>query len=256
VAARIDLDAVVVEGATNPRRRLRNLEELAESIHTYGLLQPLVVRQIPEDDAHYLLVAGHRRLAALKLLAERYPREDWRTVQVIIRSEAEKDAYLLTLVENLQRDDLTPTEEAEGLARLLRERKWSTRQVAAAIGRSQPYVSRRLRVYEDPALRGLVLSQRLPVSVAEELLGADANKRADLARRAATQHWDQKRTRAEVRGHTAAFHPQLREWVGAIRELVANASLSTGEKRLLSELAEQIRAASTESQDAPGRLGL
>ena len=242
-SARVEIDAIVVDTAANPRRRLRSVDELAASIHTYGLLQPLVVREVGRQRGEYVLVAGHRRLAALKLLAERYPRGDWQRVQVIIRSEWEDDAYLLTLVENLQRQDLSPREESDSLAKLVRDRQWSTRRVAAAIGRSQPFVSRRLRVYEDRALRVLVLSQRLPVSVAEELLGAEPNERAALARRAIAEQWDFRRTRAEVRGHMAAFHPRLREWVVAIRDLVANATLSTGEKRLLRELADEIRAA-------------
>src|SRR5262249_32698246 len=153
--------------------------------------------------------------------------------QAIIRPESDDDAYLLTLVENLQRQDLSPREESEGLAKLVRERQWSTRRVAAAIGRSQPFVSRRLRIYEDPVLRGVVLSQRLPVSVAEELLRADPSERAAMARRAIAEEWDFRRARAEARGHTAAFHPKLREWVVAIRDLVAHATLSIGERRLL-----------------------
>ena len=189
-AARVGIDAIVVDADTNPRRRLRNVDELAASIHIYGLLQPLVVREVGRQRREYLLVAGHRRLAALMLLAERYPREDWRTVQVIVRPESEDDAYLLMLVENLQREDLSVREESEGLAKLVRDRQWSTRRVAAAIGRSQPYVSRRLRVYEDRVLRGLVLSQRMPVSVAEELLGSDPSERAAMARRAIAEQWD------------------------------------------------------------------
>ena len=93
-------------------------------------------------------------------------------------------------------------------------------------------------------LRSLVLNRRLSASVAEELLGADPSERAAMARRAIDEEWDFKRTRAEIRGHTAAFHPRLREWVVAIRDLVANATLSTGEKRLLCELADEIHAAS------------
>ncbi|MBV9577171.1 MAG: ParB/RepB/Spo0J family partition protein [Chloroflexi bacterium] len=244
-AARIGIDAIVVDPDSNPRRRLRGVDELAASIHAYGLLQPLVVREIGPRRGRYQLIAGHRRLAALQLLAERYPGEDWHMLQVIVRPESDDDAYLLTLVENLQRQDLSPREESEGLAKLVRDRQWSTRRVAAAIGRSQPFVSRRLRVYEDGVLRGLVLRQRLPVSVAEELLGAQPSERAALARRAIEEQWDFRRTRAEVRGHTAAFHPKLREWVVAIRDLVANASLSSGEKHLLSELAEEIRAAAS-----------
>ena len=187
-AARVGIDAIVVDTQANPRRRLRNIDELAASIRTYGLLQPLVVREVRQR-GQYLLVAGHRRLAALSVLAERYPREDWQTVQVIIRRESEDDAYLLTLVENLQRQDLSPREESEGLAKLVRERQWSTRRVAAAIGRSQPFVSRRLRVYEDRVLRALVLNQRLSVSVAEELLAAEPGERAAMARRAIEEEW-------------------------------------------------------------------
>jgi ParB family chromosome partitioning protein len=139
-SARVAIDAIVVDTDANPRRRLRNVDELAASIRAYGLLQPLVVREIGRQSGEYRLVAGHRRLAAMNLLAERYPREDWGSVQVIIRPESEGDAYLLTLVENLQRQDLSPREESAGLAKLVRERQWSTRRVAAAIGRSQPFV--------------------------------------------------------------------------------------------------------------------
>lgn len=107
-SARVGIDAILVDADTNPRHRLRNVDELAGSIRTYGLLQPLVVREVGRHGGQYRLVAGHRRLAALQLLAERYPHEDWGTVQVIVRPESEDDAYLLTLVENLQRQDLPP----------------------------------------------------------------------------------------------------------------------------------------------------
>jgi ParB-like chromosome segregation protein Spo0J len=182
-------------------------------------------------------------MAALKLIAERYPQRGRTTIPVVIRDTEPDDAYVLTLVENLQREDLSPREESEALGRLVRERRWSTRQIASAISRSQPYVSRRLRVYQDRALRALVLDTRLSVSVAEELLAAEPDKRSALAKRAAHERWDQKRARAEARGHTAAFHPQLREHVGAIRELVSHATLSRGEKELLRELAEHLLAA-------------
>jgi ParB family chromosome partitioning protein len=198
----------------------------------------LVVRRDSERQGKYHLIAGHRRLAALKLLADRDPRKSRSQVPVVVREEDIDQAYLLTLVENLQREDLSPREEAEALGRLVRKRRWTTRQVAAAIHRSQPYVSRRLRVYEDKILRTLVLDNRLPVSIAEELLAADSEKRPELAKRALREHWDQKRARAEARGYTAAFHPELRGHIQVIRALVANASLSTGERQQLRQLGE------------------
>src|SRR5262245_61363047 len=103
--ARIALHAIDVDPTANPRRTLSQIAELAESIRTHGLLQPLVVRTDPAAPGRYTLIAGHRRLAALKLLAE----EDhaWSRVPATVRSEGGDEAYVLTLVENLQRDDLS-----------------------------------------------------------------------------------------------------------------------------------------------------
>jgi ParB family chromosome partitioning protein len=210
------------------------------SIRTRGLLQPLVVRTDPTVQGRYTLVAGHRRHAALKLLAE----EDdaWSRVPVSVRIESDEDAYVLTLVVNLQREDLLPREESEALARLIRRRGWTTRQVAASIKRSQAYVSKRLRIYEDRSLRALILRDRVAPTVAEELLAAGSERRAQLARRAAAERWDQRRARAEVRGYGAAFHPEVRQHVAGLRALMANVSLSVGERDLLQEFARQILA--------------
>jgi ParB family chromosome partitioning protein len=234
----VPIEAIGVDSTLNPRRRLVDIEDLAASIREHGLLQPLVVRPDPDDGERYLLVAGHRRMAAMRLLAERTEPATTARIPVLVRNEHADQAYVLALVENLQREDLSPREEAEALGRLVRERRWTTRQVAAAVYRSQAYVSRRLRVYEDKALRALVLADELSVSVAEELLAADQEKRASLAKRAVREQWDQKRARAESRGHTGAFHPQLRAHVHEIRDLVAHTSLSTGERQLLRQLAE------------------
>ena len=232
----IDISSISVEQSTNPRRRLRDIDELAASIRDHGLLQPLVVRR--DKKGTYALIAGHRRLAALQRLAEESGSDAWSLVPVVIREEDPDQAYVLTLVENLQRDDLTAAEESDALGRLVRERRWTTRQIAVAIQRSQTHVSRRLRVYEDKALRPLVLNQQLLVSVAEELLAAAPDSRAALAKQAVREEWDQKRARAEARGYTAAFHPALRRQIHDLRELVTNASLSVGEQSQLRELAE------------------
>jgi ParB family transcriptional regulator, chromosome partitioning protein len=236
VVETIQLSSISVEASTNPRRRLRDIDELAASIRDHGLLQPLVVRR--DKRGVYSLIAGHRRLAALQKLAEESASDAWSLVPVVIREEDPDQAYVLTLVENLQREDLTAAEESEALGRLVRERRWTTRQIASAIQRSQTHVSRRLRVYEDKALRTLVINQQLLVSVAEELLAADEDSRAGLAKRAVREQWDQKRARAEARGYTAAFHPGLRRQIHDLREMVANASLSVGEQTQLRQLAE------------------
>jgi ParB family transcriptional regulator, chromosome partitioning protein len=236
VVETVQISSISVEPSTNPRRRLRDIDELAASIRDHGLLQPLLVRR--DKSGVYTLIAGHRRLAALQKLAEESASDAWSQVPVVIREEDPDQAYVLTLVENLQREDLTAAEESEALGRLVRERRWTTRQIASAIQRSQTHVSRRLRVYEDKALRPYVLNQQLLVSVAEELLAADPNTRAALAKQAVREQWDQKRARAEARGYTTAFHPGLRRQIHDLRDMVANASLSVGEQTQLRQLAE------------------
>jgi ParB family chromosome partitioning protein len=174
----------------NPRRRLVNVAELADSIREYGLLQPIVVRSAAEG---YEVVAGHRRLEALRSLG-------WDTAPAVVQTADDSRAYLLSLIENLQREDLTPREESLALEVLVREHGWSTRQVAAAVKRSQGYVSKRLRVFEDVVLAPLVLDRKLSVTVAEELLPAPTERRALLARQAVDEQWDLAAARAAVRG--------------------------------------------------------
>ena len=82
----------------NPRQSLTGIDELAASIQAHGLMQPIVVRPVANG---YELVAGHRRLEAARLLG-------WTEIAVIVRDENEDEAYILTLVENLQREDLSP----------------------------------------------------------------------------------------------------------------------------------------------------
>jgi ParB family chromosome partitioning protein len=168
------------ESPRNPRQKLESLDELSASLQEYGLLQPVVVRGV---DGIYELIAGHRRVAAARQLG-------WVDIAAVVRDEDEDRAYLLTLTENLQREDLTPKEEAAALEVLVRERGWTTRQVGEAIKRSHIYVSRRLRVFDDPTLAPLVLERKLAVSAAEELLRVpDTQARNDLAARAVTHDW-------------------------------------------------------------------
>ncbi len=240
--------ALIDPTRNNPRHRLRGIEELAASIQAYGLLQPVVVRPAGE---RYTLVAGHRRLAAVQSLG-------WRTVPASVRQAADEEAYLLTLVENLQRSDLSPREEAQALEVLLRERGWTTRQVAAAVHRSPAYVSKRLRVFEDPVLAPLVLEQRLATSSAEELLILRPEHRRDLAEQAIRESWKHPRVRREVRARfdSKRRRPRL---TGLARELriglhaTQAAQLSEAERRelrlLFQDLAVVARAPA--EQQAP-----
>jgi len=203
----VPLDQIATT-SKNPRSRLLGLDELAQSIRAYGLLQPLVLR--PVGDNHFELVAGHRRLAAVTSLG-------WSSVPAIVREADADEAYLLTLVENLQRADLSAREEATALELLLRERNWSTRQVAHAIKRSPAYVSKRLRVFEDSVLAPLVLTNQLTVSSAEELLPLKRGRKVELAQQAVTEGWEHAQVRGAARGagvppkRLAGLRSQVRE---------------------------------------------
>jgi ParB family chromosome partitioning protein len=201
--------AQIVPSDRELRAVRRSVDELAASIQAYGLLQPLLVRPL---ETGYMLIAGHRRLAAIKLLG-------WESVRAIVRRESPSDAYLLSLVENLQRADLGPREEARALEALLRERAWSTRQVAAAIHRSASFVSRRLRVFDDPLLGAMVLSNRLAVSSAEELLTLPGPLKRALAERAVDEAWDHARIRNAVRLQRRATNDGTRGLSTDVREL-------------------------------------
>ncbi|HET6315487.1 MAG TPA: ParB/RepB/Spo0J family partition protein [Chloroflexota bacterium] len=182
--------ASIMTSTPNPRRRLHAIDELAASLSSHGLLQPVLVRK--SNNEYFELVAGHRRLAAATQLG-------WQTIPAIVRSVDEVEAYVLTIVENLQREDLSPREESDALAVLVKQRKWSTHQVAAAIQRSQAYVSKRLRVFEDQMLGPAVVAGDLTVSAAEELLSVPDRHRYDVAARAIEGGWDVPTIREFVR---------------------------------------------------------
>src|SRR5258707_15899848 len=93
----VSIDGVRLAGR-NPRTGLPAIDELAGSLREHGLLQPIVVRR---TGAGYELIAGHRRLEAAKTLG-------WTEIAAVVRDETDDQAYILTLVENLQREDLTP----------------------------------------------------------------------------------------------------------------------------------------------------
>jgi ParB family transcriptional regulator, chromosome partitioning protein len=189
------------ESGRNPRKQLGDMDELVASVDAYGLLQPIVLRR---KGRHYELIAGHRRLEAMRRLG-------WANAPAIVRSAgSDEDAFILLLVENLQRSDLRPAEESAALEALVRERGWSTRQVAAAIGRSQAYVSKRLRVFEDPLLAPAVLANQLSVSAAEELLTLEESIRYELLSLAVEQHWDRQHVRDATRQRFAANRGEAR----------------------------------------------
>jgi len=189
-----ELREVPIEQIEQPaqpvRRQLGDLAALAESMQDYGLQQPIALRA---DGKRLMLTSGLRRLAAARLLG-------WTRIPAFVRTVDADQAYLLDLIENLQRQDLTADEEADALGELIRTRGWTLQQLADAVKRSVGYVSKRIRVFDDPNLRDAIVARGLPVSTAEELLGAEGTLRAMLIERAIAERWDQTRARHELLG--------------------------------------------------------
>jgi len=188
----------------NPRPPiLQELDDLVRSLTTYGLLQPIVVRPVGQ---RYMVVAGHRRFAAWLRCASAVPSDPrWRAIDAMIRDVDAHEALTLMLVENVQRNSLTPLQEAVALQQLRVDRAWTNRQVAEAIQKSEMYVSRRVRVLDDTALREAVLDGRLAVTTAEELLAADGVGRGALIARAIEEAWspgDARRAVHALGGHS------------------------------------------------------
>lgn len=135
----------LVPGPFQPRQDMHPeaLEELAQSIRERGILQPILVRPDPAQPGHYQIIAGERRWRAAQLA-------QCHDVPVHVRDLDEADAMAAALVENLQRADLNPVEEAEGLNRLQEEYNLTQEDLAKAIGKSRPHVANMLRLLRLP----------------------------------------------------------------------------------------------------------
>lgn len=159
----VDIDKIS-PSPFQPRRAFDEikLQELAMSIRNQGIIQPLVVR--PKGE-RFELIAGERRWrAAVKA--------GLTTVPVVVRQASDRDALQLALIENLQREDLNPIEEATGYRRLQDEFTWSQEEVADKVGKSRPAVTNALRLLALPSeVQQEVASGNLPAGQARALLG-------------------------------------------------------------------------------------
>jgi ParB family chromosome partitioning protein len=161
-----------------PRKRFAasDLAELEESIKVNGLLQPITVRKTAGGDG-YELVAGERRLRAATGLG-------WKDIPAIVRHVDDQALLTYALIENLQRADLDPIEEAEGYARLVQEFGLTQQAVADKVGKDRATVANSLRVLNLPQeVREMLREGRLTLGHAKALLGASsADKMTRLAR--------------------------------------------------------------------------
>lgn len=165
-------------GKYQPRTRMDDgsLAELASSIKTQGIMQPVLVRPIDGDGSvRYEIIAGERRFRAAQLAG-------LDEIPVLVREVDDQNAAAMALIENIQREDLNPLEEAQGIARLIAEFDFTHEQAANAVGRSRSAVSNLLRLVNlAQPVQTMLMAGDIDMGHARALLAVDGASQIGLA---------------------------------------------------------------------------
>jgi len=162
-------------GRFQPRTRMdpQSIAELADSIKAQGLIQPILVR--PIENGKYEIIAGERRWRASQLAG-------LTRIPVVIRAVPDKSALAMALIENIQREDLNPLEEATGIQRLVDEFDMTHDAAAQAVGRSRSAVTNLLRLLNlSKAVQDLLMQGKIEMGHARALLAVSGSRQAELA---------------------------------------------------------------------------
>lgn len=193
--ARVILSPIddIVPSPFQPRNKFTpdQLEELVTSIREHGIIQPLIVRKINNQ---LELIAGERRWRASKSLG-------LKEVPVIIRAASDRDVLEWALVENLQREDLNPIEEAAGYARLAKEFKLKQDHIASRVGKSRATIANAIRLLElNPFIQDFLVQGKLSVGHAKAILSVkDKEKQLLIAQDVIAKNYTVRQTETAVR---------------------------------------------------------
>jgi len=185
---------LIQRGRYQPRIEIdsETLEELAQSVRARGVVQPIVVRPA-EDGMHYEIIAGERRWRAAQMagLAE---------IPAVVRTVGDDAALAIALIENIQREDLNPIEEATALKRLIDEFGLTHQEAADAVGRSRAAVTNLIRLLElEDEVRKLLQSGELEMGHARALLALEGEAQSRAAREVAAKGLSARETESLVR---------------------------------------------------------
>jgi ParB family chromosome partitioning protein len=189
-------------GRYQPRTKMdpESLNELAASIKEQGLMQPILVR--PHGADRYEIIAGERRWRAAQIAG-------LEEVPVVVRDVPDQAALAMALIENIQREDLNPLEEAQGVQRLVAEFKLTHQEAADAIGRSRAATTNLLRLLNLPqSVQQLVLDGALDMGHARALLALDGELQVGTAKKVAAKGLSVRETEQLVND---ILHPKARE---------------------------------------------
>ena len=183
-------------GRYQPRARIgqEGLAELAESIKSQGVMQPILAR--PIGAGRYEIVAGERRWRAARMAG-------LTTVPALVRDVPDRHALAIALIENLQREDLNPLDEATGIKRLTEEFGMTHAEAADAVGRSRAAITNALRLLElAPPVQELLREGKLDMGHARALLALPALKQIEIAREAVARQLSVRQVEQRVAGMT------------------------------------------------------
>ncbi len=230
---------LIQRGRYQPRREFdpEALRELAESIAAQGVIQPVVVRPIEND--RYELIAGERRWRA----AQQAGLDE---IPVVVKEVTEEAAMAMGLIENIQREDLNPLEEANALSRLLHEFGLTHQEVAKAVGKSRTTVTNLLRLLElNEEVKQMVETRRLEMGHARALLGLQGDVQSRAANQVVKQGLSVRETERLVRRlQGEAENPKTARTPAAVDPDV---------RRLVSDLSERLGAKVDLQQGAKGK---
>ncbi|HZY55017.1 MAG TPA: ParB/RepB/Spo0J family partition protein [Reyranella sp.] len=151
-------------GKYQPRTTFEHIEVLVDSVKQYGLLQPILVRPVSSEPDAYEIIAGERRWRAAQ-------KAQLHEVPVVIRTLDDLDALQLALVENLQRADLSPVDEAQGYRRLMADFNQTHEEIAHTMGRSRPHIVNTLRLLDLPeSIRDMIRGGEITAGHGRQLL--------------------------------------------------------------------------------------
>jgi ParB family chromosome partitioning protein len=229
-------------GRYQPRSRMDEtaLQELSASIRQHGMMQPIVVRPIGSD--RYEIIAGERRFRAAKLA-------DLTEVPVIVREVSDENALAMALIENIQREDLNPLEEAQAIRRLLDEFNYTHEQASEAIGRSRSATSNLLRLLNlAHPVQTMLLAGDLEMGHARALLVLERAQQI----LAANQVVDKRLSVRETEKLVAQLQARALD-AGSARSTPRSASQDVDLLRLQEQIAQHLQTAVELSANARGK---
>ena len=200
----IELDKIV-PNRYQPRREFSDdsIKELAETLDKDGLLQPIVVREDGED--HYEIIAGERRYRAAKSL-------NWETIPAIVNNMNDDQAASLALIENLQREDLNPIDEAKAYTNLMKLNDLTQTALAKDMGKSQSYVANKLRLLKlDDDVQKALIEGKITARHGRALLNLSNDDQERVLKEIEDKGLNVKQTEEIAKDVDAYFNPKPKE---------------------------------------------